>query len=336
VILINDAGKHLLNLINDVLDLARIESGKMTVSLESVNVTDLIADIVPVIETQLSNLNLRLTLDSFSAQDVWVQADYLRLKQVLLNLLSNAVKYNRPKGFIVIDIRRKDNDIIRISIKDGGDGIESELQSTLFEPFNRLDKEDSEIQGTGIGLVISNELVKLMNGTLGLNSILGIGSTFWVELPFVEQSNDEPVADSESLLLSDSEMEQQQPQQQTKILYIEDNPANMTLVRQFFARYPGYQLLEAESAEAGLEMVRAEMPKLILMDINLPEMDGFEALSILKKEGLTKQIKVVALSANALVSEVERGHEAGFDDYLTKPIDFSKLLTTLNKVLQVN
>lgn len=331
--LINSSGKHLLNLINDVLDLARIESGKMTVSIEKVNVRDLINDIMPVIETQLDSLELTMTSTCYTEDEVWVKADYLKLKQVLLNILSNAVKYNRQQGHIGIEISMHNKRSIRISIIDSGYGISTELQAGLFEPFNRLGQDRTEIQGTGIGLVISRELVRLMQGDMGLSSKMGIGSTFWVEFPLVENSlQQEDVETDEYLLEQEQDLAEQD--KLMKVLYIEDNPANMTLVRQLFERFPRYQLIEAETAELGLDMARQQRPDIVLLDINLPEMNGFEALSIMKAEGLTEEMQVIALSANALVSEVERGYKAGFNFYLTKPIDFRRLLETLHDVFE--
>ncbi|MBL4637825.1 MAG: response regulator, partial [Proteobacteria bacterium] len=330
---ISSSGKHLLNLINDVLDLARIESGNMTVSLEQVNVCDVLTEIMPVIEAQLDTLKLSLSLTYFTDDKVWVTADYVRLKQVLLNLLSNAVKYNRPSGTIEIKISKQTSQIIRIAIEDSGYGIEPELQAGLFEPFNRLGKDHSDIQGTGIGLLISRELVRLMQGELGVHSTYGTGSTFWLDLPLAENDDSVVIASSDELLLHQERMLAEHGQL-VKVLYIEDNPANMMLVRQLFIRFPLYQLLEAETAEAGLEIARQQRPDIVLLDINLPEMNGFEALAVMEEEGLTEKMKVVALSANALVSEVKRGYEAGFDYYLTKPIDFKKLLATLHEVYE--
>ncbi|OUR65592.1 hypothetical protein A9Q79_00940 [Methylophaga sp. 42_25_T18] len=331
--LISISGKHLLNLINDVLDLAQIESGNMMVSLENVNIRDLITEITPVIETQLEDLELSLATNYFTDSTVWVTADYLRLKQVLLNLLSNAVKYNQMLGSIEIEVSKLTDNTARILVKDTGYGIDDRLQTGLFEPFNRLGKDHTEIQGTGIGLVISRELVRLMNGELDVHSEAGVGSTFWIDLPLNEQGESDTITDSEDLLQQHEQLLAEHGEA-IKVVYIEDNPANMMLVRQLFIRFPLYQLLEAETAEAGLDIVRQQRPDIVLLDINLPEMNGFEALAVMKEEGLTEKIKVVALSANALVSEVKRGYEAGFDYYLTKPIDFKELLATLHEVSQ--
>jgi PAS domain S-box-containing protein len=333
VSLINNSGKHLLNLINDVLDLARIESGNAVASLEHVNVRDLITEITPVIETQLEALQLTLTTHYFTDQEIWVTADYIRLKQVLLNLLSNAVKYNRALGVITIDVRFQSSHTIRIAVQDSGYGIDATSIESLFEPFNRLGKDATDIQGTGIGLVISRELIRLMKGELGVSSILGTGSVFWLDLPMAETKQNDEITDADQLLRK-QEQWLAEDEEVVKVLYIEDNPANMMLVRQLFTRFPLYQLLEAPTAELGLDIAREQQPDIVLMDINLPDMNGFEALKVMEQEGLTKKIKVVALSANALVSEVERGYDAGFDYYLTKPVEFKKLLATLHDVYE--
>ena len=329
--LIHNSGKHLLNLINDVLDLARIESGNAVASLEHVNVRDLITEIMPVIETQLEALQLTLTTNYFTDQEIWVTADYIRLKQVLLNLLSNAVKYNRALGVITIDVRFQSSHTIRIAVQDSGYGIDATSIESLFEPFNRLGKDATEIQGTGIGLVISRELIRLMKGELGVSSILGTGSVFWLDLPMAETKHNDEITDADQLLRK-QEQWLAEDEEVVKVLYIEDNPANMMLVRQLFTRFPLYQLLEAPTAELGLDIAREQQPDIVLMDINLPDMNGFEALQVMEQEGLTKKMKVVALSANALISEVERGYDAGFDYYLTKPVEFKKLLATLHDV----
>ncbi|MDH5358010.1 MAG: PAS domain S-box protein [Gammaproteobacteria bacterium] len=330
VAMISRSGKHLLDLINDVLDLSQIESGKVDLSLRAVNIRQLIAEIEPFLKTQLPQLRLTLTSEYFSQSDIWVMADYMKLKQVLLNLLSNAAKYNRPHGHIIIAISQQKTDKVRISVRDTGYGIEEKYKQTLFEPFNRLGKENSDIQGTGIGLTISRELTTLMHGDLGFESTKA-GSVFWVELPIAEQPlgyniNNESTAEERDTMTEQGKI--------IKVLYIEDNPANMMLVRRLLMRHSQYQLLEAETAEEGIEMARKVLPSIVLMDINLPGMNGFEALEIMKREGLTEKMAIVALSANALVTEVERGHYAGFDAYLTKPVDFTELMDTLQNMAE--
>ncbi len=329
ITMISTSGQHLLNLVNDILDVSQIESGQMTVSLENVNVNQLIQDVIPLIEAQLSHLNLTLSVESFLDESVWVIADHMKLKQVILNLLSNAVKYNRPNGFIGITISQKDQQTISISIQDGGMGLSEQQQASLFEPFNRLGKESSDIEGTGIGLVISRELLRVMNGTLIVHSAINQGSTFTICLPSAQSDG---IQEQNEAVLADDVIRQHDAQHDIKILYIEDNPANMALVRQLLSRFSHYQLLEADTAELGMELARKHLPDIVLMDINLPGMSGFDALELLIEEKLTDHMTVVALSANALLSEVQRGLDAGFNYYLTKPIDFNQLVETLHAI----
>jgi len=327
--MISVSGQHLLNLVNDILDVSQIESGLMTISLENVDVKQLVSEVIPLIEAQLEHLNLTLSIEAFRDEPVWVIADHIKLKQVILNLLSNAVKYNRKNGFIAVTISQKDEHTISISIQDSGAGLSEQQQTLLFEPFNRLGQENTDIEGTGIGLVISRELLRMMNGTLIVHSSVGQGSTFTVCLPSADiadlasQNNEQAIA---NVTVSN------EPHHEIKILYIEDNPANMALVRQLLSRFTHYHLLEAETAEWGLELARKQMPDIVLMDINLPGMSGFDALQLLIEEQLTEHMTVVALSANALLSEVQRGLDAGFDYYLTKPIDFNQLVETLHAI----
>ncbi|MCX4188507.1 PAS domain S-box protein [Methylophaga sp. OBS4] len=322
--MIESSGNHLLSLINDVLDLSRIESGHMTMSVEDVEVKALIEHLLPLVQVQLTPLSLTLSTDyPDNINQLYVQADYLRLKQVLLNLLSNASKYNRPQGSINIKISQQLNGDIRIAVKDSGFGIDENMQSRLFEPFNRLDKERSEIPGTGIGLAISHELIKLMGGRFGFESSPNAGSTFWVELKCSDLAS-QVVAPAKPAV-TETFMPEASEQKTVSLLCIEDNPTNLNLIEQFTARHSHYRLMTATTAEQGLNIAHENEPDIILMDINLPGMDGFEALQQLKQSAVTRDIKVIAISANALESDINKGIEAGFECYLTKPIDFEKL-----------
>ncbi|GEM_PF-1122447 len=328
--MIESSGSHLLSLINDVLDLSRIESGHMTISVEDVALKPLIDHLLPLVEVQLAPLSL--TLETDYPQDIdslFVRADYIKLKQVLLNLLSNAAKYNRPHGRILLRVSAS-GDNIRIAVEDSGYGISAEMQSRLFEPFNRLDKERSNIPGTGIGLAISHELVKLMQGRFGFDSTLDVGSTFWVEfrkahvrpetIPSANQADDDAAHASDRASVC-------------QLLCIEDNPTNLDLIRQFFSRRSDIELTTAVDAETGLELAFDMEPDIILMDINLPGKDGYEALRQLKQSAVTRYIKVIALSANAMPDDIEKGLAAGFDRYITKPIHFDELEQTIASLL---
>ncbi|KKN06195.1 hypothetical protein LCGC14_1079770 [marine sediment metagenome] len=327
--MIEDAGNHLLTLINDVLDLSRIESGHLSVSIENVEIQPLIEHILPLVTTQLKPLNLTLDVSyPDRCETLMVQADFLRLKQVLLNLLSNAIKYNRPYGHIHILISKTD-ERVKIAIKDTGMGIEKSLQSRLFSPFDRLDKETSGIQGTGIGLSISHELIKMMNGRFGLDSQPEVGSTFWLEL---DRSAQDTVSQAQSY---DELSGDDQPQQRRKIsvLCIEDNPTNLRLMKQFFEHQTRFELQTAENAELGLEIAYQYEPDIVLMDINLPGMDGYEAIKKMKQSAVTRNIKLIAISANAMPTDIEKGIAAGFDRYLTKPVNFQYLLEAIYQLL---
>lgn len=328
--MIESSGSHLLSLINDVLDLSRIESGHMTISVEDVALKPLIDHLLPLVEVQLAPLSLTLETDyPEDMESVFVRADYVKLKQVLLNLLSNAAKYNRPHGQIRLRVRQQ-NENIRIAVEDTGYGIDEEMQSRLFEPFNRLDKERSNIPGTGIGLAISHELVKLMQGRFGFDSSLDVGSTFWVEFKRASVSVHASQPENHDSAVPHTAASHAQ---QTHVLCIEDNPTNLDLIRQYFSRRRDIKLSTAVDAETGLDLAFEMEPDIILMDINLPGKDGFEALKQLKQSAVTRYIKVIALSANAMTNDIEKGLEAGFDRYLTKPIHFDELEQTIDSLL---
>tara|TARA_R100001039_G_scaffold39214_1_gene45238 strand:+ start:10310 stop:12943 length:2634 start_codon:yes stop_codon:yes gene_type:complete len=331
VSMIENSGNHLLSLINDILDLSRIESGHMSVSVEDVQLKPLIDDLIPFIQTQIQSLNLHIE-ESYPANisSLFVKADHIKLKQVLLNLLSNAAKYNKPNGKIKIIISSTYKSSLRIAIQDTGYGIDEKLQRCLFEPFDRLDKDNSGIQGTGIGLVISRELIKLMNGRFGFESEQDKGATFWIELQRSKVTNG-------SLLSSEHhepEQMEDDSKEHVKILCIEDNPTNLNLIKRVFRQYIQFDLIAASDAEIGLELARQYEPAVILMDINLPGMNGFEALESLKRSAITRDIKTIALSANAMPHDIDKGLKAGFDYYLTKPVNFELLIETINRALE--
>lgn len=322
------AGEHLLELINEVLDLARIESGKFTVNLESVALLPLVTDCINLIRPQGENRGIDLieTVQEWGEQ-VW--ADRTRLKQVLLNLLSNAVKYNRPQGVIKVT-RTLQADAVQIRISDTGAGLTVEQQARLFVAFERLDADSSAIEGTGIGLALSKRLVESMGGTIGVESQPGAGSTFWISLPIADGAAD---AACSAVPASEAAMQQPVALHQFDILYIEDNPANMRLVERILALRTDTRLFKAATPRLGLELAQARLPALILLDINLPEMDGFEVLRCLRENPLTRGIPVIGISANAMLKDVERARAAGFDDYLTKPLDIGQFLSVVERNL---
>ena len=324
------AGWFLLKLINEILDLAGIESGQVSLSLESVSLSELIAECQAMMEVQAEQRGIGMTYPRFD-NPVFVSADRTRLKQIIINLLSNAIKYNREPGAVVVDCTVSAPGRIRFSVKDTGEGLPPEKLAQLFQPFNRLGQEAGNVSGTGIGLVVTKRLVELMGGVIGVESTVGVGSVFWFEL-----------AEAEAPQLADHDGDgENSPRPQAPaggrlrtLLYVEDNPANMELVEQLIARCPDIQLLTAVSGTLGIELARATLPTVILMDINLPGIGGIKALKMLSEDPKTAHIPVVALSANAMPRDIEKGLEAGFFRYLTKPIKVKEFMDTLNAALE--
>ncbi len=329
------AGRHLLGLINEVLDLAKIEAGRIDLVMETVAVHDIIGACHGLVAPMADTGNVKLTFDSSNCQHLSVKADRLRLQEVLLlNLLSNAVKYNNEGGTVCIDCERTSTHALRIRVTDTGVGVSPQHQAVIFEPFNRLDTENQQVEGTGIGLAITQRLVHLMDGELGVDSQPGKGSCFWVELPLANLANrvtpvyDEPGSDeyvSESL---------QTTGRVRKVLYVEDNPANLKLVEQLIHRHEHIHLLTAETAEQGLSMATQQLPDLILLDINLPGMSGYDVLKHLRNQDITRNIPTVAVSANAMPRDIQQGRDAGFADYVTKPINIQRFNDMLETILQ--
>jgi signal transduction histidine kinase/CheY-like chemotaxis protein len=318
------AGRHLLRLINEVLDLAQVESGRLVISPEAIEVSALVAGAV-ALTTPLAEAR-RIALHTRLEPGLVVRADRTRLEQVLLNLLANAVKYNRVGGEVHVDATAVDVRRLRLAVRDTGSGIAAAKQAQLFQPFNRLGAENGAVEGTGIGLALSRRLVELMGGRIGVDSAPGVGSSFWVELPrglMAAPPADAPAAaDGASPALP-----------AVTVAYVEDNPANLALVEQIVARHAGVRLVSAANGRAGLELIRRERPALVLLDIHLPEMDGYELLARLRADARTRDIPAVALTAQAMPSDARRAIEAGFDEYLAKPIDIPVFDNVLRRLL---
>ncbi|MDH5573124.1 MAG: ATP-binding protein, partial [Gammaproteobacteria bacterium] len=252
------------------------------------------------------------------------------------NLLSNAIKYNRENGSIKIHVQTEETERLRIMVTDTGAGIPEDRMAELFQPFNRLDAEDSTIEGTGIGLTITRRIVELMGGTVDVESTVNVGSTFWIELPgeslpeykedTIKRENDFDKAASPTGIHSN----------QHTVLYIEDNPANLKLVAQILGRHPHIHLLSAHTPELGIELARMHQPELILLDINMPIMDGYQVMEIFKADEYLKTIPVVAITANAMPRDIERGKAAGFTDYLTKPLNVTRFHTMIDELIKHN
>jgi len=279
-----------------------------------------------MVEQQAEKRGLRLTFPKFDAPH-FVLADRTRLKQVFLNLLSNAIKYNRVGGAVVVECHRAE-ERTRISVRDTGLGLSPMKLPQLFQPFNRLGQESSGEEGTGIGLVMSKLLVELMEGTIGVESTLGVGSVFWFEL----RSATAPDLPPEATSLSHPRAAPH-PRAQRTLLYVEDNTANLNLVEQLIARRPELRLLSALTGDLGIQLAREALPDIILMDINLPGISGIQALKILRDDPVTAHIPVLAISANAMPTDIKKGLEEGFFRYLTKPLNVHTFMEAIDIAL---
>ncbi len=323
-------GKHLLGLINEVLDIARIESGRLDMTLESVSVTQVFTEAVALIEPLAAQRKVRVgRIDG--AADLFIRADRQRLSQVVLNLLSNAVKYNRVGGSVGLSCTALPDGRRRLGISDTGPGISPADQSRLFIPFERLGAETSTVEGTGIGLALSKRLVEAMGGRIGVESVEGQGSTFFFELPAADQE-----ASQNEIAVDGPFLPPPTVETQPKVLYIEDNLSNFTLVeRALEAKRPGVRLLGAMQGQLGLDMASEHRPDLILLDLQLPDIPGDELLRRLQADEKTRHIPVVMVSADATQGQVRRLLALGARSYLTKPLDLRVFLETFDDALAV-
>jgi len=324
------SGRHLLTLINEILDLAKVESGTITLSMEPVALSDILLETRTMIEPIAATRKVRVLFPLVDG--AVVMADRTRLKQVLLNLLSNAVKYNREEGAVVLTCEHPSPDRLRLSVQDTGYGLNPEQVASLFQPFNRLGQEGGGQEGTGIGLVVTKRLVELMGGEIGVSSSPDVGSVFWIEL-----ASTAPLASAlpERGLASPAVLETvPQEGEPHLLLYVEDNPANLRLVEEIVAFRRDLRLISAPDGHLGLQLARAHHPEVILMDLNLPGMSGTEVLRQLRADPETTWIPVIALTANAMPRDIERGMAAGFHRYLTKPIDIEKFTEAINSTLE--
>ena len=322
------SGRHLLTLINEILDLAKVESGTVSLSLEPVGLDAILQECRDMIAPLASQRGIGMAFPD--ACPLNVLADRTRLKQILLNLLSNALKYNREQGQVAIECAPQAGGRVRISVRDTGVGLDAEQLALLFQPFNRLGQEGGTEEGSGIGLVVTKRLVELMDGNIGVSSAPGEGSIFWIELRVVDAV---PIPAAPVLPrpdLAGALLEHSAP---VTLLYVEDNPANLTLVEEIVRYCPQLQLLTATDGRLGVEMARTHLPQLILMDINLPRVNGTDALKLLRADPRTAHIPVIALTANAMPGDVERSMALGFYRYLTKPINLDEFTEAINSTL---
>lgn len=323
-----NSGQHLLGLINEILDLARIEAGKMEITLSSVSIHAALEEAVAMTTPLGKRRGIAIQQHCDAAPHVTADPD--RLRQILLNLLSNAVKYNRESGRVTVSCETRGN-VARIVVNDTGQGIPLERRSLLFQPFQRLGAEQTSTEGTGIGLVISNKVAEAMGGSLGFESEVGVGSSFWLELPVADDAAPPAVAGPTDHASTDQIHD---VPIRGRVLYVEDNPVNLFVMKQVFRKLPEVELLVAESGEAGLDLIRKDNPDLVLMDINLPGMSGLETLQAIKADPLLAATRVIAVSAVALPEDIEIGLRAGFLSYLTKPFNVPNLIAQVRDVLK--
>lgn len=330
---IEKAGRHLLDLISELLDLAGIEAGHLQLSPDTIPLEDILDSCLSMAAPLARAQGISLSIDQGCR--AMIRADTTRFRQVLLNLLSNAIKYNHPGGSVRVSCQPGEFDRSHIDFIDTGPGLDPKEQVDLFKPFARLNRKAHKIEGTGIGLVISKQLMELMGGDIGVESYPGQGSRFWIEIPNAE-ADSHPFSSSshaaEATIVRDSGPDKKMMQPAT-ILYVEDDPINRMLVDNIFKTQTPYTLLSAENAEQGLVLAATELPDLILLDNNLPDMDGYEVLERLGKNESTRSTPVVVYSADAMPEAIRRAKAAGFSEYVTKPLEVNSFLTTIEAVL---
>ena len=324
------SGWHLLKLINEVLDLASIESGKLLLSKESISLAEVFLSCQSMVELQAEEHDIELRFPILK-EDVYVRADRTRLEQIMINLLSNAIKYNREHGKVTVECAARAPDRVRISVTDCGAGLPPEKLEQLFTPFNRLGQENGDISGTGVGLVVCKRLAESMDGVLGVESTVGEGTTFWCELFEADAPPAREWPDREEAMITEA-IADGGPQR--TLVYVEDNPANLELVEELVTRFSDMKLVTAVDASVGIELIRSLQPQVILMDINLPGISGSAALKILLADKSTSHIPVVALTANAMASDVKSGLKEGFYRYLTKPVQIGEFVSTLRDAVK--
>ena len=319
------AGKHLLTLINEILDLAKIESGNIALSMETIDLADILNECRTMIAPLAEPRGIRIIFPDRTP--LALRADRTRLRQVLLNLLSNAIKYNREQGAVVVDCAVTDSGRLRISVQDTGIGLRPDQLAALFQPFNRLGQETGGQEGTGIGLVVTKRLVELMGGSIDVSSTPGTGSLFWMEFAAAAPS---------ATIVADEQRPPAAPvgaDGKSLLLYVEDNPANLRLVEEIVGLRQDLHMMSAPDGNLGVEIARAHLPDVILMDIHLPGVSGEEALRILQADSRTRHIPVIALTASAMPRDVEKGRASGFFSYMTKPLDLAEFNETVSRAL---
>jgi signal transduction histidine kinase/CheY-like chemotaxis protein len=323
------AGWYLLELINEILDLALVESGRLALSIEPVSVAEVLQECRTMIEPLAESYDIKMYFAELSWPS-FVYADRIRVKQVMINLLMNALKYNRPGGSVSVDFTARSECGLCIHVRDTGLGLTQAQLPQLFQAFNRLGREATAEEGTGIGLVVTKRLVELMGGKIGVESTLGVGSVFWIELPLTDAPK---IDDKDQEALAGVHTGINLDVRPYSVLYVEDNPANLELVEQILSRRADLHFFSAAEAGIGIAFARSHRPDVILMDINLPSVSGMDAMQILRADPRTAHIPILALSANAVERDIQNAIAAGFVGYITKPIKVSTFLQALDNAL---
>jgi signal transduction histidine kinase/CheY-like chemotaxis protein/CHASE3 domain sensor protein len=322
-------GYHLLGLINEILDLARIESGRISLSPEPVRIREALHDAIDIVRPLAAQHNVNINADVSLHGERHVRADRQRLTQVLLNLLSNGIKFNRSGGSVTVACHEMTGNMLRLEVIDTGSGISAENIPKMFKPFERFGAEAAGVAGTGLGLALTKRLVEAMGGNIGVESAVGIGSRFYVELAAI----DDPALALESDQANDAMGSGRSRPQRGTVLYIEDNASNLNLVERILSHCPGVILISAMQGQLGLDLAALHDPDWILLDVHLPDMPGDEVLRRLQRNSRTRQIPVTVLSADATAGQISRLLDAGARDYLTKPLDVRNFLNLLESTL---
>ncbi len=320
---ISRAGSHLLELINEILDMARIDAGKLDLSLEPVSLDEVVREVAVLMQPQAEQFDVAVDVASIRAPHV--NADRQRLRQAITNLVSNAIKYNRRGGLVRIHGDATSAGRVRLTVTDTGPGIPHDRQGAVFAPFERLGAEQTTVEGTGVGLTLAKRVIEAMGGAIGFDSNVGLGSTFWIELDAVH----------ESVVVAEAEPTRVEPTVQLpagRILYIEDDPANLTFLERALERHPGVELVPATAGRVGLQLAFDSPPSLVLLDVHLPDMAGIDVLRRLRANPTTAAVPVVALSADASAKQVRLMIDEGAVAYLYKPIDVGELERTVRAV----
>ena len=330
-----NSGKHLLELINQVLDISRIEAGRLSITIESVQLKGVFDDVMDIIKPLAVQQNISIKYSDLKQKQFTVTADKQSLKQILLNLLNNAIKYNKQNGSVTINTETKsyrddEPGYVRISISDTGIGIKQDDIPKLFTPFERIGYDNSLIEGTGLGLAVVKKLVEVMGGFCGVESVARKGSTFWIELPIADEQ-DPKMLNIKELAVTESNISEKQG----TILYIEDNMPNVELIKQILSsQRPGIDLITSTNGKETVKLAIKHKPELILLDLNLPDIFGGDVLKLLLENKKTKDIPVIVVSADGMEHQIEKMTKAGAKKYLTKPLEVSVFLSMIDEIVK--